>query len=87
MALTENNLAQLETLLGSAAVGENPLADFRQRFPGLSITRCDASDMGSDEPFRTYPGFNLNLVDGTNHCWRITADPTIATGIVVAQRS
>lgn len=86
MALTENDLAQLEALLGSAAVGENPLANFRQRFPALSLTRCDASDMGSDKPFRTYPGFELYLVDGSNHCWRITADPTIATGIVVAQR-
>lgn len=86
MALTENDLAQLEALLGSAAVGENPLANFRQRFPGLSLTRCDASDMGGDKPFRTYPGFELYLVDGSNHCWRITGDPTIATGIVVAQR-
>lgn len=86
MALTENDLAQLEALLGSAAVGENPLTNFRQRFPGLSLTRCDASDMGGDKPFRTYPGFELYLVDGSNHCWRITGDPTIATGIVVAQR-
>lgn len=86
MALTENDLAQLEALLGSVAVGGNPLADFRQRFPGLSLTRCDVSDMGSDEPFRTYPGFNLYLVDGSNHCWRITGDTAAATGIVVAQR-
>lgn len=86
MALTENDLAQLEALLGSATVGGNPLADFRRRFPGLSLTRCDASDMGGDEPFRTYPGFNLYLVDGRNHCWRITGDPAVATGIVVAQR-
>ena len=86
MALTENALKQLEELLGSAAVDGNPLADFRQRFPGLSLTRCDASDMGSDEPFRTYPGFNLYLVDGSNHCWQITGDPAAATGIVVAQR-
>ena len=86
MALTENDLAQLEALLGSAEVDVNPLADFRQRFPGLSLTRCDASDMGSDEPFRTYPGFNLYLVDGSNHCWHITGDPAAATGIVVAQR-
>lgn len=86
MALTEKDLVQLETLLGSAKSAENPLADFRQRFPGLSLTRCDASDMGSDEPFLTYPEFYLYLVDGSNHCWRITDDPAVATGIVVAQR-
>lgn len=86
MALSESDLTQLEQLLASAEAAENPLAGFRQRFPGLSLTRCDASDMSGEEPFRAYPGFHLYLVDGREHCWRITGDPAAATGIVVAQR-
>lgn len=86
MALTENDFTQIETLLATVDQGRNPLTDFRQRFPSLSLTRCDASDMSGEAPFREYPKFNLYLVDGSDHCWRITGDPAAATGIVVAER-
>jgi hypothetical protein len=62
-------------------------ADFRKRFPGLSVTRCDASDMDSETPFRVYPGLSLFLVDASDHCWRITPDPAQATGIVLARHA
>lgn len=84
MALDKIVLAQIDGLLAAAA--ENPLADFRREFPGLSLTRCDLSDMAGEEPFRKYAKFNLYLVDGRDHCWRITADPDAATGIVVAAK-
>jgi hypothetical protein len=86
MALSDADLAQIETLLTAPAAGAAALADFRRRFPGLTLTRCDASDMGAEAPFREYPRFNLYLVDAADHCWRLTADPARATGIVVAQR-
>lgn len=87
MALTSDALARIETLLANARKGEQPLADFRQHFPGVSLTRCDAQDMSSETAYREYPQFNLYLVDGRDHCWRMTGDPTIATGIVVASRN
>jgi hypothetical protein len=73
-------LANPETL--HAASG---LAEFRQRFPRLSLTRCDASDVDAETAFRQYPGLNLYLVDATDHCAHITSDPGRATGIVVAR--
>jgi hypothetical protein len=87
MALTPEDLGRLDALLASAAKGVNPLADFRQSFPGLTLTRCDASDMSGESAFREYPQFNLYLVDGRDHCWHLTGDPTSATGIVVAARN
>jgi len=86
MALTESDFTQIEKLLATVEEGRNPLSDFRRRFPDLSLTRCDASDMSGEEPFREYPKFNLYLVDGRDHCWHITGDPATATGIVVAER-
>lgn len=80
MAISEQALAGIETLL---AAGEST-AEFRRRFPGLSLTRCDASDMSGQAPFRRHPKFDLYLVDGRDHCWQITPDPARATGIVVA---
>jgi hypothetical protein len=84
--ISPDDLAHIDSLLAAPPAGGNPLADFRSRFPGLSLTRCDASDMGSEAPYREFPSCNLYLVDGSDHCWRITGDPTAATGIVVASR-
>jgi len=87
MALTHDDLTRIDALLANARKDEKPLADFRQRFPGVSLTRCDAMDMSGEPAYREYPAFNVYLVDGRDHCWRLTADPEAATGIVVAERN
>lgn len=85
--ISQDDLVRIEGLLAEPPAGANPLADFRSRFPGLSLTRCDAADMSGEETFREYPKFNLYLVDGRDHCWRLTDDPNAATGVVVAARN
>jgi len=84
--ISPDDLARIGKLLAEPPQGGSPLADFRSRFPGLSLTRCDAGDMGGETPYREYPSFNLYLVDGRDHCWRLTGDPAAATGVVVAAR-
>lgn len=83
--ISPDDLARIDDLLAAPPAG-NPLAEFRSNFPGLSLTRCDASDMGGEAPYREYPSFNLYLVDGSDHCWHLTGDPAAATGVVVAAR-
>ena len=85
--ISEDDLVRIDDLLATPATGSNPLTDFRGSFPGLSLTRCDASDMSDEQAFREYPAFNLYLVDGRDHCWHITDDMNIATGVVVAARN
>ena len=84
MALNEGDLTAIDAMLSGGAEASG-LAGFRQRFPGLSLTRCDAADIDTEVPFREYPGWSLFLVDATDHCWKITGDPARATGIVVAR--
>lgn len=84
--ISHDDLTRIEHLL-SAPPDANPLANFRRDFPGLSLTRCDAADMSGEAPFREYSKFNLYLVDGRDHCWRLTGDPESATGFVVATRN
>lgn len=84
--ISPDDLARIGILLAAPPAGGNPLADFRSRFPGLSLTRCDASDMTGEVPYREFPAFNLYLVDSSGHCAHITDDPSIASGIVVAAR-
>lgn len=83
MALTADNVRDIEALLNAADAGEQTLAELRRRLPGLSVTRCDPSDLGVETPFREYPRFGLYLVDGSDHCWRLTDEPGRATGVVV----
>ncbi|ANX02770.1 DUF6129 family protein [Immundisolibacter cernigliae] len=78
------DLEALDALL--AAAGGQDGAALRARFPRLTVTRCDAADL-AESPYRSYPGFDLHLVDGAGHCWQITADPAQATGIVLARRA
>lgn len=85
MALSENDLAQIETALAAPNGDAQALSELRRRFPDLSFTGCDASDLGNETPFREYQRFNLYLVDRVDHCWQITQDPARATGVVVGR--
>lgn len=86
MGLSAQDLERLDAALGGGD-GKDVLAGWRDRFPGFTLTRCDAADMSGERPFREYSGFYLYLVDGSSHCWRITDDPAAATGVVLASRT
>ncbi|HYA81790.1 MAG TPA: hypothetical protein VED87_12775 [Methylocystis sp.] len=81
MAVSAEDLAEMEKLLSS----ETPvaLADMRARFPHLSWTRCDASDV-IETPYRSYAQFDVHLLDGGNHCVEVTSEPSRATGVIIA---
>ena len=86
MALSADELMEIERTLAEADAGASPFAALRARFPHLAWTRCDASDV-TETPFRSFSRFDLHLIDGSDHCVQITADPARATGIVLAARS
>lgn len=86
MALTAEVLIEIERLLATGGVDAGMLVELRRSFPQLAWVRCDASDL-ADQPFRQFPRFDLHLLDGSDHCVQITADPTRATGIVLAKRN
>lgn len=84
--LTADSMARIDAALSPPDADSRAFIALRQTLPHLSLTRCDPSDVDADEPFRQYPRFNLYLVDGTDHCWRLTADPSRATGLVIADK-
>ncbi len=86
MGLSAEELAGIDALLGGPDADAQAPIRIRQAFPRLSITRCDPSDLGTETPFREYEQFDLYLVDGGGHCWRLTTDPEEATGLVVTAR-
>jgi hypothetical protein len=86
MALGPDELLEIDGVLSASDTDALVFAQLRSRFPHLSWTRCDASDV-TESPFRTYSRFEVHLVDRSDHCVQITTDPARATGIVLADRS
>jgi hypothetical protein len=86
MALGADELMEIDRVFSAPEVDVRVVAVMRQRFPQLSWTKCDASDL-TETPFRSYGRFDIHLIDRTDHCVQITSDPMRASGIVVAARN
>ncbi len=85
MALNATELMEIEAALSDCGGDGAAVAALRQRFPRLAWTRCDATDV-CETPFRSFAGFDIHLLDSSDHCAAITDDPARATGIILAKR-
>jgi hypothetical protein len=85
MALSADELIEIDNVLSAPSADAHVLAQLRSRFPHLVWTRCDATDV-TETPFRTYLRFDIHLLDSSDHCAQITTDPGRATGVVLASR-
>lgn len=85
MSLEPAQLSEIDLALEVASVDAQTIAALR-RLTGLVVTRCDAIDMRDETPFRTYERCALYLIDGRDHCWRITQDPRYATGLALTAK-
>jgi hypothetical protein len=86
MAITASELSEIEGVLVESDAAALPFAALRQKYPHLTWSRCDASDV-DEEPFRTFAHFDLHLLDNVDHCALITRDLERTTGLVLAARS
>ncbi len=86
MGLSAEDLAGIDALLGASDADAQALSAIRRGFPELSLTQCSRSEVDTETPFREYERFDLYLVDGGGHCWRLTLNPDEATGLVVVPR-
>lgn len=86
MAISADELAQIDALLAGAEGPARRDIELRRLFPKLSWTCCDASDV-TEAPFRVYEHYEVHLLDSSDHCAHITSDPACATGVILARRS
>jgi hypothetical protein len=86
MALSTDELLEIDKVISVLEADVHVFAELRRRFPHLSWTWCDAADV-TEAPFRSYLRFDVHLLDSVDHCAQLTADPTRATGIVLAKRN
>jgi hypothetical protein len=85
MALAATDLAEIERILAAPEPAADGYLALRRQMPHLAFIRCDAADV-AETPFRSFAGYDLHLLDGSDHCAAITADPDRATAIVLARR-
>jgi hypothetical protein len=83
VALGISDLTAIDALMAEQTEVVAAVKALRQRFPKMSVTQCDPSDVDLEMPFRTWSRFSLHLVDIADHCWRLTSDADRATGLVL----
>lgn len=80
---TLENIANAAASLGE--LNEHALATLKQTWPDLRFTFCNDDDMPARlPPILQRTGFNLYLINGSEHCLSLTDDPLQAIGVVVA---
>ena len=68
-------------------VNEGTVAGLRGQFRGMHLTFCSNEDVINAVPYLQMPRLNVYLVDGREHCLRLTQDLDAATGLVLAEMS
>lgn len=82
--ISDDQLQSVGRWLAANVGGPNRDQELRAAFPGLHFTFCQDDDVIFDAPAMEAAGFNLYLVDSSNHCLALTGDQQAATGLVVA---
>jgi hypothetical protein len=85
MALSAEELTEIDQVLSGLAVDAPVVSEMKRRFPKLSWTRCDASDV-IEAPYRSSTVYDIHLLNSTDHCSQITTDLAKTTGIILAKR-
>jgi hypothetical protein len=86
--ITPTFLDQIETIISRAGLSTESVMALREAFPDHHFTHCLDDDISAGiKPIRESEGFNLYLIDGSEHCLRFTRDLDNATGLVLAEVS
>lgn len=84
--ITADRLQEVSHWLASWPGGGDLQSGMRQAFPELHFTFCSDDDVALDAPVAACEGYNLYLVDGSDHCLTLTTELEAASGLVVAER-
>ncbi len=85
MSLSSAQIQMIDRIFQDAEQASQVIIDLRAKFPGFSLTRCGASDVEMEMPFRCYRSAELYLVDGAAHCWQLTNDPARTAGFLLVE--
>lgn len=76
---------QMSAFLEKEGINEENLSKLRSQYQGIHMTWAMDDDMNVSKPYSERAGFNVYLVDSSDHCSCLTADPESASGLVFAE--
>jgi hypothetical protein len=83
--LEEEVIDQISHLVQQHGLDEAAVSSLRGKWPNIHFTYCSDDDVSGPKPIREFDTFNVYLVDGREHCLKFTANPEVATGLVLAE--
>ncbi|MES9935124.1 MAG: DUF6129 family protein [Sedimenticola sp.] len=83
--ISQQQLQDIGEWLGCQAIPSDVDRQLRQRYSDIHFTYCMDDDVVGANPVYEHEGFNLYLVDSSNHCLSFTQDMALASGLVVAE--
>lgn len=83
--ISQQQLQEIGTWLGSQPIASDVDQQLRKRYGDIHFTYCMDDDVIGARPVYEDAGFNLYLVDSSNHCLSFTQDMEVASGLVVAE--
>ncbi|MEI6707158.1 MAG: DUF6129 family protein [Methylococcales bacterium] len=83
--IAEMQLQAVAKRIASAYLDDALITQLRAEFAPLHFTYCYDDDISDRTPVIETEQFNLYLIDGREHCLKMTNDYEAATGIVVAE--
>ena len=83
--IAEMQLKAVAKRIASAYLDDALITQLRAEFAPLHFTYCYDDDISDRTPVIETEQFNLYLIDGREHCLKMTNDYEAATGIVVAE--
>jgi hypothetical protein len=84
--ITDAFVDQIVAIITRAGLSTASVVALRDAFPGIHFTHCLDDDISAGiTAFREADGFNLYLIDGSQHCIAFTGSREKATGLVLAE--
>ncbi|MCU7844320.1 MAG: hypothetical protein KZQ93_10830 [Candidatus Thiodiazotropha sp. (ex Monitilora ramsayi)] len=83
--ISQQQLQEIGAWLGSQPIASDVDQQLRKRYGDIHFTHCMDDDVIGARPVYEHAGFNLYLVDSSNHCLSFTQDMAVASGLVVAE--
>lgn len=85
MAISPDDLQQAGDMVQAAASLREAAARWRTSHPAVPMMVVDAQDIRDEVPTLQCGERRLYLATSNGHCWSVTAQPTEATALILAE--
>ena len=83
--LDGDTLDRVLALTVAQGLSEATIRVLRSSWPEVHFSHCLDDEICGVDPVKSAPGLNLYLVDGREHCAKLTNDLEAATGLLLAE--